>query len=111
MPSEQVNFPFHDVVRSAEDRIAQGWYVYQKWTCQHCRARQTMPDPNKFYAKGICEECKKLTDIIARGCNYMLTNVPPHIVQEALNESSRGRDPGIPESGEPEGHRRPKKGN
>lgn len=60
-------------MRTANQKIAQGWDVYQKWTCQHCGARQTMPDRNKFYARGLCEDCKKETNIVARGCNYMAT--------------------------------------
>lgn len=68
------DYPFMECAAAANKLIEQGMDVYQKWTCQHCGARQTMPDVNKFYALGICEECKKETDIAARGCNYMVTS-------------------------------------
>jgi hypothetical protein len=35
-----------------------------------------MPDANKFYEQGVCEECKQTTDIRARGCNYMMATFP-----------------------------------
>lgn len=44
--------------------------IYQKWTCQHCGARITMNEPNKFFRSGHCEDCGNHT-LIAK-CNYML---------------------------------------
>jgi hypothetical protein len=35
--------------------------------------KQTMPDQNKFYTHGKCEECSKITDIEKDGCNFMAT--------------------------------------
>jgi len=32
-----------------------------------------MPDENKFYTHGICEECDSLTDIKANGMKFMAT--------------------------------------
>ena len=64
--------PFDEVCKQAEEHVKQGRNVFQKWTCSHCGVRQTMPDANHMYTKGICEECDSLTDIQKQGCNYML---------------------------------------
>lgn len=48
----------------------QGATIYQKFTCSHCKARQTMEEPNKFFRSGKCEECGGVT-IITR-CNYQV---------------------------------------
>jgi hypothetical protein len=66
-------FPFYDVASNAEEKIADGWTIFQQWTCEHCGAKQTMPDADKFYKLGICEECKKQTNIERAGCNFMAT--------------------------------------
>lgn len=63
--------PFDEVADSAVVEIESGFDVYQQWECEHCHAKQTMPDRNKFYERGICEECGKETNIKKRGCNYM----------------------------------------
>lgn len=70
------DYPFEEAAAGAHQRVLEGWYVYQKWTCQHCGVRQTMPDANHFYEHGRCEECKQVTNIRARGCNYMRTSLP-----------------------------------
>jgi hypothetical protein len=72
------DFPFDDVVKEAVTRIQHGATVHQKFTCANCGTRQTMAEPNKFFLKGICEECKHETDIGKTGCNYlvMFGNVP-----------------------------------
>lgn len=64
------DYQFLEVTHVAEKLVDQGCLVFQKWSCDHCGSRQTMPEPNCFYMKGICEECKKETDILKRGCNY-----------------------------------------
>jgi hypothetical protein len=66
------NFPFYEVAKEAEERIAQGWDVHQKFTCVKCNSRQTIEKPNVFYKKGTCEECRHVTDIELNGCNYMV---------------------------------------
>lgn len=76
------NFPFDEVAANAQKKVKEGWFIYQKWTCQHCGARQTMPVANHFYEKGRCEECKKITDIRAGGCNFLATS---HDVAEFMS--------------------------
>lgn len=68
----KLDYPFDEVTAEAEKLVAQGAMVHQKFTCQHCRVRQTMEEPNTFYTSGRCEECGGITDIKARGCNYLL---------------------------------------
>lgn len=64
--------PFYECATKAQIHIMHGGEIYQQWLCEHCGVKQTMPDANKFYTKGECEECKKITDIEKNGCNYML---------------------------------------
>jgi DNA-directed RNA polymerase subunit RPC12/RpoP len=63
--------PFYEVVANAEKRMADGWEVYQQFNCAKCGVKQTMPDADKFYTQGRCEECGHVTDIEADGCNFM----------------------------------------
>lgn len=65
--------PFNDVVKNAESKMREGWTVYQQFNCAGCGAKQTMPDANKFFTAGRCEECQHVTDIVANGCNFMAT--------------------------------------
>lgn len=74
----QLNHPFYDVARSAQEKMKEGHSIHQKFTCGRCGARQTMAEPNKFFIKGQCEECGSETDLEASGCNYVLvTRVSP----------------------------------
>jgi hypothetical protein len=69
--------PFDQVAKNAEARMRDGWTVYQQFNCAACGEKQTMPDANKFYAEGICEECKHVTDIKRDGCNFMAVSGGP----------------------------------
>lgn len=63
--------PWQDVLDNAERKIAEGWTVYQQFNCAKCGTKQTMPDENKFYVRGRCEECGHETDIVRDGHNFM----------------------------------------
>jgi hypothetical protein len=65
------DFPFGEVVTKAQALAAAGHDVYQKFTCAGCGARLTMEEPNDFHETGTCDRCNVITDIKARGCNYM----------------------------------------
>ena len=69
--------PFHESAARAHTFVLDGHHVYQQFNCAHCGAKQTMPDANKFYKLGRCEECNGLTNIEADGCNYMLVTGGP----------------------------------
>ena len=67
------DYPIDHVAVQAAERVKEfrgNAYVQQKWTCKHCRSRQTMEDKNVFHLSGRCEECGGLT-LITR-CNYLL---------------------------------------
>lgn len=50
-------------------------------------AEQAMPEPNKFWKLGICEECGHTTNIEARGCNYaVVMGVPQRTLQQWMHE-------------------------
>jgi len=66
------DFPFDEIAKAVEDHAKQGALCFQKWSCAHCKARQTMSLPNVLYRQGKCEECGKITQIDEQGCNYML---------------------------------------
>ena len=65
-------YPFHNVVPRAIELIGLGATVYQQFNCAKCGAKQTMDDANKFFTRGICEECGSETNIEKDGCNYMV---------------------------------------
>jgi hypothetical protein len=73
MPHTMKIHPFREVAAHAEEKMNQGMTIYQQWLCRHCGVKQTMPDKDKFYTLGKCEECGRVTDIEADGCNFMAT--------------------------------------
>ena len=80
--------PILEVAANAEQRMNQGWTVYQQWNCAHCGVKQTMPDENVFYTAGKCEECGGTTDIAKDGCNFMATKgATPSTLDDVLKET------------------------
>ena len=69
--NESHDHPWDEVLRNAEQKIAAGWTVYQKFSCSRCGQRLTMEVPNTFYPSGNCDKCGTLTDIKVAGCNFM----------------------------------------
>jgi len=80
------DYPWEEIIPAVIELVKEGHDVYQKWTCEHCGSRQSMDEANKFYTEGMCEECKKITNIQKNGCNYML-----HIM---LNNKHVTNEPG-----------------
>jgi hypothetical protein len=70
MMPEYKDFPFDEIADAVERLIADGASVYQKWSCDNCGTRQTMPEANKLFLFGICDRCGHKTNIQAKGCNY-----------------------------------------
>lgn len=65
-------YPFDECCKEAENRIEQGYSVFQQFNCAHCGAKQTIDEANVFHTIGECEECGNWTDIKKDGCNYLL---------------------------------------
>ena len=63
--------PFVEIALAVEDHASNGFFCYQKWSCEHCQSRQMMPNANVLYKTGKCQECGKITDIVKNGCNYL----------------------------------------
>ena len=70
-----IDHPFYEVAATASEYAKQGFYVYQKFTCEWCNNRLTMSEPNAFYKTGQCDRCGKITQIEQRGCNFMLSTL------------------------------------
>lgn len=86
--------PFNEVVKTAEGLIKKGVNTFQKFTCDGCGVRQTIDVPNVFYTSGKCEECGHVTDIRAKGCNYLATAGPENGANLALLDEMLKRDGG-----------------
>lgn len=69
---KQLDYPFYEVATEAQQQMARGHSIHQKFTCGRCSSRQTMAEPNKFFIKGLCESCGYETDLEVTGCNYVL---------------------------------------
>jgi hypothetical protein len=69
-------YPLPECVERANKMVQEGWWTYQKFTCAHCKAVNTIDYPNVFYKKGRCQDCNAVTDLMKDGCNYMA--VAPH---------------------------------
>ena len=67
------NYPIEECVREAEKILAKNpdkVSIYQKFTCENCKQRLTMPDANVFHNSGTCDQCGHVT--LIRKCNYMI---------------------------------------
>jgi ribosomal protein L40E len=67
------DLPWDQLTKKADQAIAAGATLYQKFTCDKCGARQTMTEANTFYTEGQCEECQHITDIRKKGGGYLAT--------------------------------------
>jgi hypothetical protein len=65
-----MDYSIDECLEKAVPLILRGAMIYQKWTCAHCKSRQTMETPNKFFTSGICERCGGQSPIVL--CNYMM---------------------------------------
>lgn len=67
------DFPFESICKEAETLIRKqpSIKLYQKFTCDGCGNRLTMDKPNVFFETGTCDNCPTVTDIKAKGCNYL----------------------------------------
>ena len=72
-----LNHPWDVILKSADEKIAMGWTVYQKFTCSGCGARLTIDTPNTFHPEGTCDKCPALTNIKRDGCNFMAVSNGP----------------------------------
>jgi hypothetical protein len=75
------NFPFEQIRKSMDEKRAEGWTVFQKFTCAGCGQRLTMGTPNEIFDTGTCDQCDVITDIRKDGCNYMATTIPSEILE------------------------------
>jgi hypothetical protein len=66
------DYPLKECVEACEKIVAEGGTVYQKWTCDGCGGRITGNNPNTFTLKGHCEDCDFTTDLLVKGCNYLV---------------------------------------
>lgn len=66
----RLDFPFHEAADGAQQMMAHGLTIHQRFTCARCESRQTMAEPNMFFTKGRCQECGHETGLVMRGCNY-----------------------------------------
>jgi hypothetical protein len=80
------DYPFLEIADAVEAHASRGFSCYQKFTCDNCGSRQTIPDENVMHTKGKCEECGFTTDILKRGCNYMLIGPVSAFAKPVRNE-------------------------
>jgi hypothetical protein len=69
------DYPFTQVLEEADKLIESGnglVKLYQKFTCESCKGRLTMEEPNTFYTSGKCDRCGSVTNIKKNGCNYLV---------------------------------------
>ncbi|RPH72699.1 MAG: hypothetical protein EHM78_02010 [Myxococcaceae bacterium] len=77
MSANKLNHPFDEVVIAANDAIARGADVYQKFSCAGCGQRLTMSEANTFFETGSCDKCGVVTDIKKDGCNFLVHAMTP----------------------------------
>lgn len=70
--SQELNYPFYEVAEKAQQIIDTGAKVFFKFTCVNCGSRQTFENPNTLYQYGKCEECEHVTNLVEKGCNFLI---------------------------------------
>jgi hypothetical protein len=80
---------FWEIAKEVEELVATGATVFQKFTCEACLARETMPDPNVLYKAGRCDECGHITNLELRGCGFMLVASTDPVAHAAFVEVLR----------------------
>ena len=73
MDKQYRDIPFAECCKQFETHMRNGHLVFQKFTCDHCGARQTMVEPNKMFMIGHCQECNRHTNILNCGFSAMIT--------------------------------------
>lgn len=61
--------PVAEIAVLADQQIAKGFTIWQKWTCNNCGSRQTMEEPNLLYLSGTCQACGEISTIVV--CGFM----------------------------------------
>lgn len=82
--------PLMAIVAEVEKHAAAGRLCFQKFTCAGCGQRLTIEEPNRFYTEGTCDRCGALTNIVERGCGYVLIQALTPGGEEVLQEAGRG---------------------
>lgn len=86
------DIPLLEAAAKAYEVIDAGGTVWQKFTCTHCGARQTMDIPNLMYEHGTCEECGKDTCIHKRGCGLVIAmHIPAKYRKVAIRNGNPTR--------------------
>lgn len=82
---------FYKIVAEIEALLAEGnSTIFQKFTCEICRARQTMDRPNVLYKTGKCDECGHISNLERNGCGFMLIASDDPVAHRAfVNDVSR----------------------
>lgn len=68
--NETEDLPLAECSLKAEEMIAAGGTVFQKFTCEKCGNRLIMDQPNTFYVNGSCDKCGHVTRI--KYCGFLL---------------------------------------
>lgn len=64
--------PYDECCAMAKSYFDMGARVFQKWTCDGCGDRVTASKPNAFYKYAMHEDCGHITNIMEKGCGFML---------------------------------------
>ena len=65
--------PIKDCAEIANQWIANGYNIYQKFSCPKCGERLTMNEPNIFYELGVCDHCGHESKITH--CGFLATTM------------------------------------
>jgi ribosomal protein S27E len=61
--NQTADLPLTELYIEAEARIAEGYIVFFKFTCEQCHARLTFSEPNTLYTDGECDKCGHVTHL------------------------------------------------
>lgn len=87
-PPKYDDFPFEEICAAAEQKLKEGFEVYQKFSCGKCGQRLTMPENGKFHRTGSCDKCGHITNIEKQGCNYLLIRSAGSTVEQMMNRET-----------------------
>ena len=87
MATEYTDHPLADIERSMRNVRLHGGLAYQKFTCDGCGNRLMIEEPFKLYKQATCDNCSAVTDIQAKGCNFLAVFPSDPVFKEWLEKS------------------------
>jgi hypothetical protein len=83
------DFPLEDLAEELENLVAEGWTVFQKWTCRGCGERCISDEPNVIHRAMRHANCGTVSKVSVG--NYLKLRASTEEAQRIVTEIISGR--------------------